>query len=157
MIFEFGSYRLDIDVEKTRAFYNRAAKVTDGCRCPGCRNYEAWSDSLLEEPKGVMEKMGVRLEKPAEAFVNGVNADGSVFYGGFYHLCGRILEGRRSSWNASTGCYEVSELHYAELGKGYRAAFTEDVHLPEDGFPEPVIQMEILADLPWLLEGETYF
>lgn len=157
MIFEFGSYRIDVDVEKTRAFYERAAAITEGCKCSGCRNYEAWAKSLSEEPKGIMEKMGVRPEKPAEAFVNGENADGSMFYGGWYHLCGQILEGGRSSWNASKGCYEIDKLCFAELGRGFRAAFTENIALLEEGFPEPVIQMEILADIPWLLSGEKYF
>lgn len=157
MIFEFGAYRLEIDVEKTKAFYDRAPMVTEGCKCPGCRNYEAWAENLSEAPKGVMEEMGVSPEKPAEVFVNDENIDGSVFYGGFYHLCGRILEGRRSSWNASEKCWEIGELSFYELGKGFRAAFTEEIHLLQDGFPEPVIQMEILADIPWLLEGETYF
>ena len=157
MIFEFGSYLLDIDVEKTRAFYKRAAKVTDGCRCSGCRNYEAWAENLSEAPNGVMEKMGVSPEKPAEIFVNGLNDDGSVFYGGFYHLCGRILEGRKSSWNASRQCWDIGELSFEKLGIEYRAAFTEDIDLLEDGFPEPVVQMEILADIPWLLKEKADF
>jgi len=157
VIFEVGPYRIDIDVEKTRAFYERAAKITENCRCSGCRNYEAWAEKLSEEPKGVMEKMGVCSEKPAEIFVNDLNDDGSAFYGGFYHLCGRILAGRRSSWNASKQCWDISDLSFGELGKGYRAAFTEDIDLLEDGFPEPVIQMEILADIPWLLKGEACF
>ena len=156
MIFEFGAYRVDIDVEKTRAFYARAAKITDGCKCPGCRNYEAWAMSLSEEPKDIMEKMGVCLEKPAEAFVNGENADGTMFYGGFYHLCGQILEGRKKYRKDSDGESPIGELCFEELGKGFRAAFTEDIALLEEGFPEPVIQMEIMADIPWLLSGETY-
>lgn len=103
-----------------------------------------------------MEKVGIRLEKPAEVFVNGDNADGSVFYGGFYHLCGRILEGDRGSRNDSDGACAIDELCFTELGKDFWAAFTENIALLEEGFPEPVIQMEIMADIPWLLSGEKY-
>ena len=104
-----------------------------------------------------MEKMGVRPEKPAEAFVNGENADGSMFYGGWYHLCGQILEGSGAGSKDSSGNCAISELCFEELGKGFRVAFTERADLLEEGFPEPVIQMEIMADIPWLLKGEKYF
>ncbi|MBQ2957410.1 MAG: hypothetical protein IJE08_13215 [Clostridia bacterium] len=157
MIFCFGSYRIDVDVEKTRAFYDRAATITEGCKCSGCRNYEAWAKSLSEEPKGIMGEMGVRPEKPAEAFVNGENADGSMFYGGWYHLCGRILEGGSSCRNDLERDYQIDELCFEELGNGFRAAFTDHIALLEEGFPEPAIQMEIMADIPWLLNGEKYF
>ena len=40
MIFEFGNFRLDIDVESTKAFYSKHEKtVIEDCGCVNCRNY----------------------------------------------------------------------------------------------------------------------
>ncbi len=37
MIFEFGKYKVDIDVEKTKQFYEKAETVDEGCSCDGAR------------------------------------------------------------------------------------------------------------------------
>lgn len=50
MVFEIGKYTLDIDVDKTREFYIRAQKITEGCDCQGCRNYTKWAETLSVEP-----------------------------------------------------------------------------------------------------------
>ena len=154
MIFEFGKYILDVDVEKTRDFYNRVEKITDGCDCAGCRNYEKWAISTDNKIKHVFYQMGAQIEKATEVYVNWVNKDESVFYGGFYHLCGKILQGCQV-WD------EINEKHcvlnedvFLELGDNYRVAFTEDILLIEENFPMPVIQIEILANIPWVLSEE---
>ena len=40
MIFEFGYHKIDVDVEKTRAFYEQAELLTEGCECLNCKKYE---------------------------------------------------------------------------------------------------------------------
>ena len=42
MIISFSEYTFDIDVERTRAFYNRADVLPMGedCGCIGCRNFD---------------------------------------------------------------------------------------------------------------------
>ena len=40
MKIQFGNYLLDIDVEKTKKFYETAETITQGCDCSGCCNYE---------------------------------------------------------------------------------------------------------------------
>lgn len=37
--FVLGSYRLEVDVEATRAWYGRYGNATGGCGCAYCRNY----------------------------------------------------------------------------------------------------------------------
>ena len=39
--FVLGSYRLEVDVEATRAWYGRYGNATGGCGCAYCRNYAA--------------------------------------------------------------------------------------------------------------------
>lgn len=40
MIFKFGQYKVDIDVEKTKNFYENAEPVSKSCSCDGCLNFE---------------------------------------------------------------------------------------------------------------------
>ena len=151
MVFEFGNYKLDIDVEKTREFYGRAGRITDGCTCQGCRNYEKWAASVWAEPKQTFEQMGVAMEKACEVYVNCQNEDGSVFYGGFYHLCGRIIHGDMVWEKVSENHAVLKEMSFAELCDGYQVAFTDEIVLLENDFPAPVIQMEVMANIPWVL------
>lgn len=151
MLFDFGNYVLDIDVEKTRDFYLHAHKITDGCNCQGCRNYEKWAASLSAEPKYTLEDMGILLEKSPEVYVNGPNGDGTLFYGGFYHLCGRIVRGKDPWEKTSENTKTFSEDAFIPLTDAFQIAFTENVVLLEKGFPSPVIQMELLANIPYVL------
>lgn len=151
-----GSYALDIDIQKTRAFYQNADKVTAGCSCPGCRNFEKAAGLLPVETKRFFASLGIDIEKPAEVYVNTVNADGSVAYGGFYHLCGRVLRGEsawvvvKSNKKVRTSYWDTSKTY--AVSKDFRVSFQEDCSLVEDGFPEPVLQMDVEANLPWVLE-----
>ena len=38
MIFEFGTFKVDVDVERTRRFYETVDDQL-GCECAGCRNF----------------------------------------------------------------------------------------------------------------------
>ena len=151
MLFELGCYVLDIDVERTKAFYARAEMITAGCKCQGCRNYEQWATSLSSEPKCVLERMGVLLEKTPEMYVNGPNHDGTLFYGGFYHLCGTIVRGKDSLTDIEVNKNAFDEGAFVSLTKDFKVAFTDNIALLEKEFPTPVIQMEVLANIPFVL------
>lgn len=151
MIFHIGNYELDIDVEKTSRFYANANRITDGCDCPGCRNYEAWAASCCAELKHPLEKMGIQLDKAAETYVNCSYEDGSVFYGGFYHLCGKIIRGNRVWDQVDEDHSALNESSFVDLSDYFQIAFTEEIHLLEHDFPLPVIQMEFFATIPWVL------
>lgn len=151
MIFEFKNYIIDIDVEKTRDFYTRAETITEGCDCLGCRNYEKWAMSADTKISQVFRQIGVQMEKASEVYVNCQNEDGSLLYGGFYHICGRILQGGQV-WNEISENHRVQNaMSFVDLDDDYRVAFTDDVCLLEKNFPMPVIQMELLANIPWVL------
>ena len=151
MLFELGTYILDIDVEKTRIFYKHAPVISNECNCQGCRNYSKWAEELCAEPKHILERMGVQLEKTPEVYVNCQNEDGTLYYGGFYHLCGTIVSGK-NPWKVIEGnAKEMDADALISLGEGFRVAFSEDVSLLEKDFPTPAIQMEISAKIPFVL------
>jgi len=61
MIFEFGQYQVDIDVDKTRLFYENAPLVSEGCSCSGCRNYENAIMGISSEITGFYYDLGVDM------------------------------------------------------------------------------------------------
>ena len=63
--------------------------------------------------------------------------------------CSTVAAGETSRTRAWDGesCYLAAE--------DFRVAFTEDTALVAPDFPRPVLQLEIDAALPWLLEEEN--
>lgn len=157
MIFELGPFTLDIDVPRTRAFYRTAQNITDGCNCQGCRNYAAWAERLSGEPRTTLEAMGIDLTKAPEVYVNGPNEDGTLFYGGLYHLCGRIVRGPEIWTEWENRSRSLREEHFVPLADRFRIGFTQDICLLEKDFPAPVIQLELVADLPLVLPEQCSY
>lgn len=152
MVFELGDYQLEIDVEKTRAFYETADTITDGCTCDGCRNYALAVDGFPQSVKEFFAMLGVDLQKAAEIIPWCAEDDGkALFYGGFYHICGRIRN-HVDCWKDNGA---MSGNMYV-IAAGYAVGFTENVSLLEANFPTPVLQMEIdFHHVPWLSEQKN--
>ena len=140
MIFTFGSFRLDIDTAETKELYAKIPLMTETCPCDGCSNFMQAAKLFPPEVKEFFRSLCVDPEKAAEVYLLDSGSRGkTAAYGGLYHLCGKILEGKTdgSAW------YTVSE--------GYRVHFTDDISLPEEGLKEPAVQMEIdFTRVPWV-------
>ena len=91
MIFEFGHQKVDIDVERTRQFYASAGGMD--CNCVNCTNFAKAVDILPESFKSVFSQLGIDMKKTPECYLNTMNQDGTLCYGGLYHVCGSIIEG----------------------------------------------------------------
>lgn len=155
MVVELGQYQLDIDVDKTREAYKAMRNLTEGCSCQGCRNYEKAVEVLPKEVWDFFDMLGIDMKKVTEVYVNTANLDGTLFYGGFYHLCGQMLAGK-SAWvpsGASMAYYDWAGAY--EITKEFSVSFQEDCHLLEDGFPFPVLQMEFTANIPFVLDEKN--
>ena len=143
MTLKLAKFELDIDTQKTQAFYQTASAVSGECSCSGCRNYKKSIETLPQEIKAFFAQLGIDIKKPAEASVYNKNADNSNFYGGFYHICGKLIS-KNKKWD------------WVELLPGtiddFRISFHNDCALVKPGFPNPVVQLEILANLPWVLD-----
>ena len=157
MRLEFGHFVIDADPERTQACYQTDPGI--GCECSGCRNFERAAGAFPEELQEFFRVLGIDPAKPAEVYVNCTQEDGRLWYGGFYHLCGTLVQGeggwhtvskdantKTSAWDRES-CWAVDEH--------FHVAFTEDIALLEPSFPEPALQLEIDASLPWLLEEEN--
>ena len=144
MIFQFGKTIVDIDRERTRAFYETAGTVGESCSCAGCRNLEA-AAGLLPPPVGAfLADVGVDLRKVCECYVICANPDGTLLYGGFCHVCGVVPAGGR-----------IDEAEEYPVDERFRVSLREELDLLEEGFPVPALQLEFTASIPWALGGEN--
>ena len=156
MIFRFSDYVLDIDVERTRAFYERddIKTTSEQCTCQGCQNYDKAVLTLPEKVLHFFREMGIDPCKPAEAFdVMGsqLDEDGKVWYNGFYHICGTRLQGEDAWVGNAEDLMHLDEDKMYKPDESFRVSFEEQVLLLHEAFPTPVLQMEFDAHLPWVI------
>lgn len=149
MIFEFGPYRVDVDVDRTRQWYKTEPTASQCCDCDGCVNFDRAADLFPERVKSFFTALGADAKKPIEVFVNHTNKDGTLFYGGWYHLCGMLLSEGEELWQVTEG---------ESFGpRGFQIFFKGDLDCVQENCPRPVVQMEINADIPWVLEKENTY
>lgn len=162
MIFQFGQFKLDIDVDKTREFYKEMEYVSEGCSCAGCRNFEKAVNVLPREVVEFFESLGIDMKKITEVYVYTTNPNGTVYYGGFFHLCGRLLEGN-SAWEKESvemenaGLFQWKRSNTYPLSKDFCISFKQGGNLVEKEFPEPVLTIDIEANIPWVLDEENTY
>ncbi|MDE6953742.1 MAG: hypothetical protein K2P09_08015 [Erysipelotrichales bacterium] len=157
MFFEIGQYRLDIDVARTKHFYENADFVSKSCSCDGCLNFEKAVSALPISVIAFFTNLGTDMKKVCECYVNDTADDGTLLYGGFYHICGTLLDGK-SAWKSideNTFCWDSNATF--SICPDFFVSFQENVALLEKDFPLPVIQLEFFAKIPWVLEKENTY
>lgn len=149
MIFEIGVYLLDIDVERTRAFYEHDQWF--GCGCAGCRNYEKAIALLPDKTKSFLGQFGIDPGKPAEMSVL-YSPDGkTTVYNGFFHICGSLIEGNDPWIQTGAKSFCLKEAYEICVDEDCSAHIVEECGLLEDSFPRPAVQLDVTFSLPWLL------
>lgn len=152
MVFEIGQYKLDIDVVKTKYFYKNADVVSKSCSCDGCLNFEKAISELPTTVITFFTNLGIDMRKVCECYVNDADDNGNLLYGGFYHVCGTLLEGK-SAWRK----INKSFLHWdsksgISISSDFCVSFQKDTALLEEEFPHPAIQLDFSAKIPWVLK-----
>ena len=159
MIFEFGTIKVDVDVERTRRFYETVEDQL-GCECAGCRNFRNAYPLLPDAVQAFFPQFGVDIGKPAEMTAFNSYDGNLTLYDGFYHICGTILEGREPFIQVAEGAFqlELDKSNKINLTPDHFVYFTSKCGLVNEDFPTPVIQLEIQGNIPWVLnEPNPYF
>jgi len=161
MIFTFDKNIIDIDIEKTKEFYEYAKEITAKCTCDGCCNYIKAVDLFPKAVHDFFDAINVDIRKAAEIIPYCSEHNGkSILYGGFYHICGRLLF-NSNVW-IPTNEKQINDFTYRMnqdvmyvIQEGYAIGFCDKYSLLEESFPMPAIQMEIEFHAPWVLDKEN--
>ncbi len=155
MLTTFGKYTIDIEIGETRSFYAKAAAVSETCSCDGCQNFEKAVDVLPDTIKIFFADLGIDMRKVCECYVLGANKDGTLLYGGFYHICGTLLKDSGAPQETGKNSAHVDNSPDFDITPDFSISFSEEADLPEPDFPAPVIQLEFSANIPWVLDKDN--
>ncbi len=145
MIFTFGKPKIDVDIAKTREFYERPTTPCGFCGCADCRNFEEYAKTAPAELREWFRALGLNICNPGEVYSLFEEKDGLLMYGGWWHLCGEIIETNRLGKQSENDGYDVTE--------NFKVSFHDKCNCVPHDFPKPVIQMEIEAFIPILSQG----
>ena len=144
---KIGSWIIDVDVNQTKAFYNRQPLITQDWNSIYEENYVLACDTFPQEVKELFHSLGINPRKLGEVNEYKENEDGSHLYGGFYFIVGRIISGPDFWKNTEEGVIP----NFGTIN-GIQIAFTDELAMtPNEELPKPVIQLEFQLNIPWLL------
>ena len=153
MLFDFGDFRVDIDVESTKAFYVKHGKtVLEDCGCVSCRNYYEAISKASDKVKSFFSSIGVDPQKSPEATWWYTNKNGIANYSIIFHLVGTIIKSVDIYKPVGDNGFQQIPENFYEIDKDFKVGFTSKTDLLEKDFPKPCIQLEIDAHLPWVLD-----
>ena len=153
MIFEFGKFCVDVDVERTREFYDKHGKtVIEDCGCVNCRNYYESILTVSDKVTTFFRSLGIDPRKSPEATWWYTDENGVAYYTICFHLVGTLVNSVALCRLAGDHGMETIIENFHEIDTGFNIGFTSQVVILEQNFPEPSIQLEIEAHIPWVLD-----
>ena len=148
--FTLGNYVVDVNVEKTREIYKSLTPVSSRCKCDYCANYQKVVPTMPAQVLDFFDRLGVDLTKITESVVFNRTRNGRATYGGWMHVCGKIVKGKEDGEHTITlrpkDKYRVTDQ--------FSVWFSEECMMVEREFDSPVIQIDFQTDLPWVLDSK---
>jgi hypothetical protein len=140
MIIELAHSRIEYDSQSTRqAYAGRTTGSPEECGCLDCRNFIAARHHVYSEKAlNLFTQLGINADREAEIYHNGQLASGLHSYGGWFHFAGKLLLG--------------SANEFVSLSEHFQVAVTSRVQLVPATFKGlPLLQLEFLAEVPWVI------
>lgn len=153
---QIGRWVVRPDVERTRQAH---AKLTRSgaavCGCSGCANFEAVRSQLLAGPLGaILAQLGVDPPWEVEVYEMGRGPSGLRLYGGWFHIVG-VLESGADPWRPVEGHALTAMGDFEPLSSTVCIGLHSNVALVRPSFQGmPLVQLEISAELPWVIDAE---
>ena len=141
-LLELAGWRIEYDRPATiKAYASIPAAGPETCGCNPCRNWAATRERLLPmEFRELLRLLGIPFDREAEVYHNCRLESGLHSYGAWFHFVGRVLFGEREcSVNVAFGPISVYFHSRPAL-------------LAESFAGQPVVQLEVVAEVPWLSE-----
>jgi len=136
MKIELSGYQLEIDCKATTNTYKQIP--IGGCKecgCDYCKNFSlALPTAFPKEIIDFFALAGVDVEKDTEVYLFNEEPSGELYYGGEYHLWGKVLKHPKIEAtigkNFTFGFSERSPLVQDEFNKNGALCFTFSTMLP---------------------------
>lgn len=156
MIFEQGVYKLVVDTERTRAYYEENEGYL--CDCSGCRNFTTLGEKMPEHIMVFLRQFGIDPMKPAEMSAVCAPAPDLIVYAGSYYICGRMLLGTDPWVPAGPKRWVLREGYELQLGTGKDSArFFEDTIWMVEERHNPIFRLSVCFETQWVLEEENTY
>ena len=144
---KIGSWVIEVDVNKTKAFYDKQPLITQDWDSVFEENYVLACETFPQEVRVLFNSLGIDPRKQGEVNEYEKHEDGFHIYGGFYFIVGKIISGPDFWVNTEEG-----SMPNFETINGVQIAFTDELAMtPDKDLPKPVIQLEFQLNVPWLL------
>lgn len=158
MLFQFGQYRLDIDVERTREFYNSQYSLPTSrqCTCTGCQNFDKAILLATDKVLNFLTSMGIDPCRPSEAFGATEHRDddsNECRYNGWYHVVGTLSESPIDESNLPIKETE-NNSYMPDTDFDFRVWILSNQDIMgwiEPEFPSPFVEIEFNIKLPWVI------
>lgn len=143
MRIRIGQVTLDVDVGRTRAFYE--GYPFNDCSCEDCRRFRKYAPEFEPSVHEFLRSLGIADVRQAIEIYHFDDDEKWSYSNGWFHLCGEVVE----NGNAVTKVVDGRGAEWMTVGKGFGVAvMQEDVDLMPDGFPLPAVQLEFCAKYP---------
>ena len=91
MILRLVKYKIFTDIERTKMFYQKTVSSDQYCNCDSCLNFRL-AINFLSQVKKFFFFFCIDIYTVCECYINGIDKNKKILYGGFYHFCGHFLE-----------------------------------------------------------------
>ncbi|MDE7399144.1 MAG: hypothetical protein K2N06_06395 [Oscillospiraceae bacterium] len=152
MVFTFGKYTIDADVERTREYYKTAEFITDICDCDGCTNFEKATDVFPKPVRELFDKLGIDPKKAYDTCaIVSVENGAKILTDGLYLFFGTILKEEQ--------LFEIIEVDDIPIKIADRnpAKIVDDYYVRFGLSGDDTAVMGVNFNVPWVLNKENTY
>ena len=145
MVFTFGKYTIDVDVERTREYYKTAEFITDICDCDGCTNFEKATDVFPKPVRDFFDELGIDPKKAHDiSTIYSIENGTKLYCEGDYFFFGTILKKER-------------EEELFNFFDGSTVKIVDDYSVKFGSNTDDTAIMWVDFNVPWVLNKENTY
>lgn len=136
---------IEVDRKTTVQAYKKLQSGAQECGCQGCQNFIRIREKFFsKEFLDMLNQLGIDYKKDVEVYDIEDTSCKKRIFSGWYHACGRILQGWKTP-EPKLG--EVQELKYIPFDNNCKILIREAHALASKDFPHPILQLEFTFEI----------
>jgi hypothetical protein len=149
---KYRDWEFEVDFLLTQQAYQKfPAGGSDTCNCSDCKNYSAYKNNVFpEEIKKLFIELGVDFKKEVEIWSIHKLGNGFHKIAGWFHFKGKIISGVDCRKMKKDGNGYTTDL--TSISENFEIGFTPGSDLTFFDKKDGLIQIEFIADIPWVIE-----